>query len=392
MSRSGYVCHAGRHYSGLLMKKSNICFQACACAIALGCAFSTATQAAEQQGRFKVPNSQIQALGIQTAPLQNQLDSVKASFPAQVVVPVGAEQIVSSPVAGLVAQLSVQQFQSVRAGAPLVRIASPELGQLQLLLLQASSRATLARQAAQREQQLFDEGIIPQRRVQEAQAALKEADAALAQAKAALRLSGMPTAVIERIAATSQPQDSITLTAAKAGIVTAIEVKPGQRVEAATALLHVAQTESLALEIQLPASESVNWPVGAKVEVPGRGIKARIASVSPTVSSSSQTIVLRATVEGKPGSLRPGELVTVELPADAVRSGFDVPLSAVAHDGKQAYVFVRTQDGFEARPVSVIASAGQRVRVEGSIKAGEQIAISGVVALKGAWLGGKGDK
>jgi len=64
----------------------------------------------------------------------------------------------------------------------------------------------------------------------------------------------------------------------------------------------------------------------------------------------------------------------------------------VAHDDDQAYVFVRTPDGFEARPVKVVASAAQRVRVQGPVKAGEQVAVSGVVALKGAWLNDRESK
>lgn len=378
------------------MNKWNLRSQLCACAVAVTCAFTATAQAAERSVKFTVPNSQIRALGIQTAPLQSQTDSVIASFPAQVIVPSKAEQVVSSPVAGLVAQLLVQQNQVVRSGDPLVRLVSPELGQLQLQLLQATARATLARQAARREQALLDEGIIPQRRVQEAQAGLKEAEAALNQAKAALRLSGMSSATIERIADSGKPQDSITLAATQVGIVTEIAVKPGQRVEAATALLHVAQTDSLWLDIQLPVSENANWPAGTKVKVQGRDIAARILSASPTVSSSSQTVVLRAAVEGKAGQLLPGEFVTVELPVLAnpatTQGSWDVPLSAVAHDADQAYLFVRTADGFEARPVKVVSSAGQRVRVQGPVKAGEQIAVSGVVALKGAWLDGKGGK
>ncbi|HRC60206.1 MAG TPA: efflux RND transporter periplasmic adaptor subunit [Candidatus Propionivibrio aalborgensis] len=331
-------------------------------------------------------------MGIQTTPLQNDTDLVKASYPAHVVVPPEAEQVISSPVAGLVAQLLVQQNQVVPSGAPLVRIVSPELGQLQLQLLQATVRATLARQAAQREHALFDEGIIAKRRVQEARAALQEAEATLNQAKAALRLSGMPSATIERIATSGKPQDSVTLLATQAGIVTVIAVKPGQRVEAATALLHVAQTDSLWLDIQLPVSERVGWPAGTQVKVLGRSLTARILSVSPTVSHGSQTVVLRAAVEGKTGEVRPGELVTVELPITATQGNWDVPLSAVVHDGEQAYLLVRTADGFEARPVKVVVSAGQRVRVQGPLKEGEQIAISGVVALKGAWLDAKESK
>ncbi len=378
------------------MKKTPPRIPASAWAVATLCLLASTAQAADQSVRFAVPNSQIQALGIQTVPLQSQAGAVKASFPAQVVVPPTAEQVVSSPVAGLVAQLLVQQNQVVRSGTPLVRIASPELGQLQLQLLQASTRATLARQAARREEALFKEGIIPQRRVQEAQAGLSEAEAMLNQAKAGLRLSGMSAATIARIAASGKPQDSMTLAATQAGIVTVIAVKPGQRVEAATALLHVAQIDSLWLDIQIPVSEGANWPVGTKVKVQGRDVRARILSTSPTVSSGSQTVVLRAAVEGKTGLVRPGEFVTVELPIvttqAATQDSWDVPLSAVAHDGKQAYVFVRTPAGFEARPVKVTASAGQRVRVQGPVKAGELIAVSGVVALKGAWLDAKESK
>jgi len=368
--------------------------------VAALCGLAPAVWAADRPPKFAVPTSQIESLGIQTAALQSQTDSVTTSFPAQVVIPPKAEQVISSPVAGLVVQLLVQQNQVVRSGASLVRIASPELGQLQLQLLQATARATLARQAAQREQALLDEGIIPQRRMQEAQAALMEGEAMLNQARAALRLSGMPPATIERIAASGKPQDSITLVAAQAGIVTGIVVKPGQRVEAATALLHVAQIDSLWLDIQLPVSESANWPTGTKVKIQGRNVTARILSASQTVSSSSQTVVLRAAVEGKARQVRPGEFVTVDLPVlvnpvanpATTQDSWDVPLSAVAHDGDQAYLFVRTADGFEARPVKVVSSAGQRVRVQGPVKAGEQIAISGVVALKGAWLEPKESK
>ena len=343
-------------------------------------------QAADRPANFKVSNEQVHALDIQTASIQGQSESIRASFPAQVVVPAAAEQIVSSPVAGLVTQLLVQQFQPVKAGTPLLRIVSPELGQLQLQLIQASSRATLARQAAQREQQLFDEGIIPQRRVLESQAALKEAEAVLAQATAALRLSGLSAATISAVAASGKPVDSLTLAAERAGIVTEITVKPGQRVEAATVLLRAAQTGSLWLEVLLPAAEIMNWSPKTRIEVADRGITARVVSISPTVAAGSQTLMLRAVVEGKTGSLRPGELVTVALPVGTVQGGWDVPLPAVTHDGKQAYVFARTADGFEARPVNIIASAGQRTRVQGSLKLGEQIAISGIVALKGAWL------
>ena len=364
----------------------------CAGAVAALCVFTLSAQAQSRPIKFAVANAQVQALGIQTAPLQTQAESVRTSFPAQVVIPPNAEQVISSPVTGLISQLLVQPNQMVRAGAPLIRIASPELSQLQLQLLQANTRATLARQAAKREQDLFGEGLIAQRRVQEAQAALQEAEATLKQAKTALRLSGMSMSAIDKVAASGNPQDSLVLAATQAGVVTEIKAKPGQRVDSTTALLHLAQTGTLWLEIQVPVAESANWSPGTKLNVQGRDISAQIQSSGATVVSGSQMVVMRAVVQGKVGQVRPGELLSVELPVAATAGGWDLPLSAVAHDDDQAYVFVRTPDGFEARPVKVVASAAQRVRVQGPVKAGEQVSVSGVVALKGAWLNDRESK
>ena len=365
---------------------------ACLLVVGLGVT-SVAVFAAEPEkarpASVKIDAKQMQALGIQVTALQRQSDAVLASFPAQVMVPPNREQIISSPVAGLVLQVLVQPNQAVRRGAPLVRLAGPDWGALQLQLLQTATRATLARQDAPREQSLVDEGIIPQRRVQEAQAALQESAAALNQARAALRFSGMSEATINRVAASGKLEDSLVLHAAQAGVVTSIAAKPGQRVEAASALLHLAQTTQLWLEIQVPAADAANWQPGTKFKLQGRDIAARIVSLSPSVSAGSQTLALRAVIESNAHGLRPGEIVAVELPAAGSAGGWSVPLAAVAHDGKHAYVFIRTADGFDARAVTGLASAGQRVRVQGPLKAGEQIAVSGVVALKGAWLEAK---
>lgn len=348
------------------------------------------TAAAEGALKFTVPENQIKAMGIKTMPLQNGAEAVRVSFPAQVMVPPNAEQVISSPVAGLITQVLVQQNQVVKPGAPLLHIASPELGTLQLQLLQANARATLLRQTAQREKALFEEGIIPERRVQEAQAALSEGEATLKQAKAALRLSGMPVATINQVADSGNPQDGLTLVAEKAGVITEIEAKSGQRVEAASALMHIAQTEKLWLDIQVPVSDSGNWQPGTAVRVQGRNnITGRVLSSSAMVASGSQTVVLRAELDGQSGGVRPGEFLTVDLPVKTSAGGWDLPLTAVAYDGSDAVVFVRTKDGFEARPVKVSASAGQMLRVQGALAKGDEVAISSVVALKGAWLHAK---
>lgn len=344
--------------------------------------------AARPAAGIAIADQQLKALAIRTQalPAAGEGSAVMSSFPAQVVLPDGAEQVVSAPVAGMVAELLVQRNQPVQAGTPLLRIVSPEYGQLQMQVLQAASRARLAQQTLQREQALFAEGIIPERRVQEAGAMQLEQQAALTQARQALRLAGMSQAAIARIVASGQPQDSVTLTAARAGVVSSLSVKPGQRVEAASPLLHVADGGRRWLDIQLPASGDVRWLTGSRVQVVGRNQVARIVSIGSQVNPGSQTQTVRAQLDSHPSPLQPGEIVSVQLPLPAGGQGWDVPLAAVTHQGKQAYVFVRRSGGFDARPVSVVGSAGQSLRIQGPLRAGEQIAVSGVVAIKGKWL------
>ncbi len=336
--------------------------------------------------KFAVSDAQMQALGITLSPVKNSKDNVRSRYPAEVVVPPKSEQVISSPLEGLVAQLMVGEFQPVKRGEALVRLSSPAMSQLQLQLLQAASRATLARQSHTREQSLFKEGIIPQRRAQESEAVLKEALATLAQARSELTLAGLSNEAIEGVIRSGLPSDTITLTAAQDGIVSRISVRPGQRVDAATAVLNVTQVDTLWLDVQIPATTSLNIKTGSKIEVAGKQIFGQVLSLSPTITANNQFVILRAEIDGAAGVLRPGELVTVEIPIETTGESWSLPLTAVARNKNDSVVFVRVDDGFEARPVQVKASAGQQVQVQGEITPSDQVAVSGVIALKGAWL------
>lgn len=120
------------------MKKISLRIQLSAWAVATLCVLASTVQAADQS-KFSIPNTQIQALGIQTAPLQSQTGSVKASFPAQVIVPPTAEQVVSSPV-----QITNEGAAAMRENAALMQRAYA-LGEAELQdLLLARRQATAA--------------------------------------------------------------------------------------------------------------------------------------------------------------------------------------------------------------------------------------------------------
>lgn len=343
--------------------------------------------AEELRKEFDISDAQMRAMGIELMTIEAQETSVGARYPAQVVLPPKQQQVVSAPVAGLVNRLLVEENQDVAQGTPLLIMSSPELGSLQLELIQAANRARLAAQTVERERALFKEGIIPLRRVQEAEAAQNDSSAALSNAKAALELAGLSKAMVDQIATAGNVQNQITLTAKTSGTVIHVDVKPGQRVTAADPLLSLARLDTLWLDVQIPSNQATQWPKGTAVTIAGKN-QAKVIGVS-ALANSAQTVVLRAEVAAAGTGLRPGEFVQAGLPLSSADT-WDVPIAALARDGEQTFVFVREEGRFLALPVTVAATAGQRANISSALQGGQRIAVSGVIALKAAWQGAGG--
>ncbi|WP_457831294.1 HlyD family efflux transporter periplasmic adaptor subunit, partial [Staphylococcus aureus] len=72
--------------------------------------------------------------------------------------------------------------------------------------------------------------------------------------------------------AARRAEDGFVLRAAKAGIVSDIEAKLGQRVDASTPLMRLTQADVLTADIQVPVSEAANWSAGTPVKIKGTGI------------------------------------------------------------------------------------------------------------------------
>jgi membrane fusion protein, heavy metal efflux system len=335
---------------------------------------------------FKVSPAQMQALGIQLERLDKPSPITGLAYPARVVLPPAQESVLSATLAGSIDRLLVGENETVKPGQPLVRLVSPGLGGLHLRLPEAASKARLSQKTLARERSLLADGIVPERRVQEAEAVAAEDRARQANAEAALRLAGAESALVRNVAEGGAMQDALLLRARGGGVVTKIEVKPGQRVQAADALLRVADTRKLWLDVQIPVDRQSQVALkGAMLSGVERELAARAVGFGPMVSDS-QTVTLRAEVTRGAAGLRIGEALQVRVPF-AATEGWAVPVPAVARQDDKAYVFVRTPQGFVATPVTVQAGAGQSLLVAGALKGGQEIAVTSVIALKAAWLG-----
>lgn len=357
--------------------------RAMACAFLLIASACPVVRAATPAAEFPVSPAQMQSLGVTLQKLDKPTAIRGMSFPAKVTVPPGQDLVVSAPVDGVVDKLFVTGQEPVNAGQPLLRLVSPGYGDLQLRLMEAAGKARLSQKALAREQQLFSEGIIPERRVLEAEVAERTDSAKVRQAEAELRLAGADPAIIRRAAEGGRLDEGLVVRAQSAGQVLGIEAKPGQRVKQADTLVRLANLSQLWLEVQVPGGHSV--PPKAELGIIGRDATALVQSVGATVGEG-QTVTLRARVTKGAAQLRPGEIVQAQVPF-AASQGWVLPLAAVTRDQDKAYVFVRSAKGFVATPVTVLSSAEQSVQVSADLRPSQEVATTSVIALKAAWLG-----
>lgn len=333
----------------------------------------------------ELSTAQEKALGIETAVLRAGSGGEIAGLAAQVVVPNSQIHLVAAPVAGLVERIPVAVNGSVRAGQVLARILSPALAELQRGFVQASVQAQLAADNLQRDEALYRDGIIAESRLRATRGQHAEASAVLTERRQALHLAGVPEGAIARLASGQAQGAAIEVRAPADGVILEQMVAIGARVDAATAMFRLAKLEPLWLEIQAPVSSLARVRVGAAATVPAAQASGRIISIGRNVDAN-QTVRVRAEITRGAASLMPGQMVEAVIATgeEQARGTFAIPSAAIVRIDGRSVVFVRSERGFVATPVTVTSETATASlgTLTGTLRGDERIAVRGVAALK----------
>lgn len=325
---------------------------------------------------LKLSAAQRQALGI-TAAAVNTNANTTVNVTAKVVLPPQSIRVVAAPAAGLLTHLQHPTGTAVKSGAKLATLVSPDVVEAQRQYLQAKLKQQLAADNAARDQRLAEQGLLAKNTWLLTQNELKQAQADLDAAASSLRLLGVQP---------EQTGSDILLTAPMDGWILETLVEPGQRVQAADALVKIADLQQLGLEIPLTPQQAARVEVGQSVNlVDEPALQARISRIQPTVDAA-QNVVVYADLQQSELTLHPGQSVSVQLQTARSNDSVSVPRSALAWLGERAYVFVETPEGFTPTTVKVLAQGEQDVSISG-LSADTKVATQGVAALKAQWQG-----
>ena len=293
--------------------------------------------------------------------------------------------VLSTAVAGLVAELAVDEGHRVEAGEPLLSL-DAELAQLALERADAELRQgeiavdDARRRFAEAEKVGAQRGVA-RTQIESLRAEVTSDEAALMAARAAAREQ---RAIVERH----------TLKAPFAGVISARNTELGEWVNPGDGLLELVATENLRFDFRVGQENfnviSPDTPVEITFDaLPGRAIPARVDTIVPIKNPGARTFLVRVLADDAEASLSvtPGMSVRGRLQVDIGRSGITVSKDAILRfpDGRVT-VWVIDDAGdlpvVHERVVRLGFEFGGYVEILSGLSAGDLVVVRGNETLQ----------
>jgi len=289
---------------------------------------------------------------------------------------------------GQITQIHVKSGDRVAAGAPLMQI-DPRRQQAAVSSQEAELAAreaavALARQQAQRANDLLAAGAISKQEQEQAAAALETAEANLKSLRAQVQQQVVQLRYY-------------TVTAPTAGIVGDIPVRVGFQVTPQTVLTTLDQNSTLEVYVNVPIERAAGLKMGLPIQLLGSDGSETLATttvsfISPHVDDQTQSVLVKGQVPNAAGKLRSSQYVRARL-VWKTSEGLVVPVTAVLRINGQFFAFVAEeappgQGGASGAPlvarqraIRVGTIVGNNYPVLDGIKTGDRVVTSGAQKL-----------
>lgn len=326
------------------------------------------------EGLVRLNAEQIRTSAIEVAPVELGA-AVDLTFPATVAANSASIAEIDARASGVIRSVSKTLGDYVRRGEPVARIESAEAAALASQLNAARARATELSAAYDRERRLFDADVTARQDLEAARANLAVARSELERAEAAVAAAGV-----------GGDGRSLAVVSPLSGRITAAPIVLGSFVEAGEELYRVVDPSGLQVEVAVPAADAARISPGdvAALLMPDREVSARVRSVTPSLDAESRSAIAVLSLSRPVSGLQPGAFVQARIrpSGETDVNRIAVPEEAVQVLGGREVVFVRTQEGFRARPVQTGERSAGRISILSGIEPGTLIATDNAFLLK----------
>jgi len=274
---------------------------------------------------------------------------------------------IASPIPEVVEAVYVKEGEAVHQGQALARFRT---GAVEPAAISAEAQRRLAASDYDRMQNLFKEGAVSQRDVENAEVSLRAAESGEALAKKKLNES--------------------TVRAPSSGVISQRAVDSGDRVKDGDLLFQLVNTSELEFAATVPSEHAGDVHVGVPVVLAvsgatGAGLSGRVSRVNATVDPATRQVKVYVTVSNKDRRIVGGLFASGRIVLREVKGAVAVPQTAVRRDtGGTVYVLTVEQGRVARREITTGATDEQASLVEvlSGLQGGETVIIGPASGLE----------
>jgi multidrug efflux pump subunit AcrA (membrane-fusion protein) len=252
----------------------------------------------------------------------------------------------------------------------------------------------------QSRQQLFDQGALPRKELDQSRVDITQARNQSAMAKQHLDTLMATGKQQELEAAAGQlesakgkylgAQAQLSYSEIRSpidGVVTDRPLYPGEMAAAGTALLTVMDISSVIAKAHIPQSDAAVLKIGDKgtMTVPGieEPIECKVTVVSPALDPNSTTVEVWIEAKNAKHALKPGTSVQLSLTAQTVKDALVIPSSSVitAPDGTTAVMLAGADGRAHQQAVKLGIRNGDDVQILEGVTASDKVVATGAYGL-----------
>jgi len=249
-------------------------------------------------------------------------------------------------------------------------------------------------------QELFQQGAIPRKELDQAgvdltqarnqyQIAQKHLDALMATGKqqALKSAAGQLESAKGKFLGAAAQMSYSQIRSPIDGVVTDRPLYPGEMAAAGTPIVTVMDISQVIAKAHIPQPEAALLKVGdnATIAVPGESepVDAKVTVVSPALDPNSTTVEVWVQAKNPKQRLKPGTSVQVSMVAQTIPDALVIPAAALltGQDGTTTVMVVGADNRAHQKPVSLGIRQGDQVQITEGLQAGDHVVASGAYGL-----------
>jgi membrane fusion protein, heavy metal efflux system len=293
-------------------------------------------------------------------------------------------------VSGPITRIVVDYGSHVKAGDPLLYVASPDITNAIATYKKARDQQELAKKVLDREKELLAHGAAAVKDVESAEADYNEAATDVQNSMQALKIFAITPQELdtaERQAAPINPE--LAVRAPIGGTVVQKLVMPGQLIQAgSTTCFVISDTSTVWVQGHIFDRDLPLVRVGDAVDETNSSFtqtfSGRLSYVGAMVDPDTRTTPVRIVTRNPKDLLKKDMYLDAAIHTRTEKSVLNVPVSALLHDSEnEPFVYVEVQPRqFARQPVVVGAQWHGDVEIRSGLKAGEEVVSEGSVFLQ----------